>query len=326
MSVELAQRLREATVVLSEAQLEIYEEAVTKLAAVNAPAASDQLCRLRLAFSLPIALSDAGRFDEQLTQAGVTLAGQEDQLRRVLAACVLIQRFARGAGRRRRATLTPDSLAALGARILANAHARPVHPDVVSWGSYWVETAGRELRAGGGTADPPVLELPDVIEDETVTPQQALRQTLDGWRERLQVYTGELAQWSSSLDPANVAAQGEQLSLLWWLSSAADDIPATEAAVAAATSLAELTLTIPGPPGAEQLLRRRLSAYQDESVRLGDLMALADAHEQVPAGVQDICLLLGGSQTLWDRCLPVSAAAEWMLDELLFVRLFSELS
>lgn len=325
MSSQLSARLREARVVLSDAQLEQYQAAVAKLVGAQAPSADDQLARLRMAFDLPVSAKAVERFDAALASAGLSLKARDWQLRRVLAACVLIERFGRGQGKRKRSSIRADSLAALAARSLSWSGVAPVHPDITSWAHFWVETVSQDLRARLSVPDRPSLQLDDPNADATVDAATHATQSLTRWRVQLQEYGEQFADWSDNLDPAHIAAHEEQLGLLWWLQSTHGAETAEEAVGAAASELAQRTGPIPGPPRADQLLARRLGHFRTSTVSTGTLGRLI----RVPGGLAsaaDLCPMLSGEARLKSLTLPAPMAAQWLLSELLFVRLLGETS
>lgn len=319
MSAQLQTQLREAVVVLSSAQEAVFVGTIEKLAEAN-PTTTNQLERLRLSFGLESPSEDVGRFDEQLAAAGVRLGARDVQLRRTLAACVLVARFGRVPGRRGYSTLVPDTAAAIGVRILMRARRRPVHPDVSDWAEYWVDSLAMHLRKPRRLPSPPRFSPELAAPDPELPYNEAAAQVAGEMQERFAAFTNELLTWSSELDPAEVKAQGEQIDLLWWLQGGAVTEKKAEAVVSAASGLRKHTRWIPGPPQSSLLLRRRLGTTAVEEVSLEDVATHVARH--VPAAAQDLCPLLTRDKTvLAGRSLECAPAAAWLFDELTLVDL-----
>jgi hypothetical protein len=77
---------------------------------------------------------------------------------------------------------------------------------------------------------------------------------------------------------------------------------------------------IPGPPGASQLLRRRLGEAANQVVTLTEVAAAVA--RSIPPAVADVCALLARrGDELDGRKLDAVSAAEWLFDELTLVEL-----
>jgi hypothetical protein len=314
----LSRRLREAVIVIPERELQRLDSAIDKLAN-RKPTVAEQLVRTRLSYALPVADAARDRFDEQLAKAGIELESRQENMRRVLAMCVLVARFGRVPGRRTQPSLAGDSAAALAAVIAQRDGRQPVHPDLNTWARHWLGIVSNHLRTAGRLPQPPVFkpEIPAV--EDTLTATQAVTAALDALVPQLISYAGDLAEWSAELDPAQVTGQAEQLDLLWWLTSARPTLTAAEAAARAARDLVGMSRRIPGPPSSDQLLARWLKPWSAEQVRIGDVAALLDGG--LPSGLEDLCPLTSGDITLSDRELPACQAAEWLYEELMLARL-----
>lgn len=313
----LSRRLREA-VVVHERDLDEFSASIEKLASAS-PTVAEQLTRLRLTYALPVEEGARARFDEQLAKAGVELEARQENLRRVLAMCVLTARFDRPPGRRTQPSLAGDTAAALAAVISHRRGRRPVHPDIESWARYWLMVVGTHLRTAGRLPRPPEfdLKLPEI--DATWTAAQATAAVLESLKPQMTKFTGDLAQWSAELDPAQVAGQAEQLDLLWWLKSAKPTLAPAEAGLRAGRELAAMIRRVPGPPSTDQLLARWLTPWEEDTIRLGDLQALVGSLH--PGEVADLCPLSAGDPRISERRLPPAQAAEWLYEELMLARL-----
>ena len=305
--------------VLTSAEEESYAAAVRKLTGAN-PSVEDQLARLRLAFAIDPGDKAVTRFDEQLAVAGARIERRDVQLRRTLAACVLTARFGRPPGRRGLPTLAPDTAAALAARVLTHAEQRPVHPDVGSWADYWVRSLAMHVRLPRRQPTPPSFTPHLSVANADATAAEAAERTAEALHSAFAAFTQDLVRWSMELDPAEIRAQGEQIDLLWWLAGGAVPEPVPELVIWTATGLRRHTRRIPGPPGADQLLRRRLGKFAHAEVHLEELAETAA--RLVPDTVGDLCpLLTRQSAALVGRSLPAADAAQWLYDELSLVDL-----
>lgn len=313
----LSKRVREA-VVVPERGLDELSASIEKLAHAS-PTMPEQLTRLRLSYSLPVDQSARARFDEQLAKAGVEVEPRQENLRRVLAMCVLAARFERPPGRRTQPSLAGDTAAALAAVIAHRQGRRPVHPDIESWARYWLLVVGTHLRAATRLPQAPDFNpaFPDI--EGTSTAAQATMTMIESLKPQLTTYAADLARWSAELDPAQVTGQAEQLDLIWWLQSARPQLSPEEAALQAGRELATMIRRIPGPPSTDQLLARWLKPWEEGTVRLGDLQALVGSLN--PGEVADLCPLSAGDPSISDHELPPAQAAEWLYEELMLVRL-----
>ena len=313
----LDRRIREA-VVVPERDLDELSASIEKLANAS-PTVPEQLTRLRLSYSVPVDQSARARFDEQLAKAGVEIELRQENLRRVLAMCVLTARFGRPPGRRTQPSLAGDTAAALAAVIARRQGRRPVHPDIESSARYWLLVVGAHLRTATRLPQPPEFspEFPDI--DATSTAAQATTTMVESLKPQLTEYAEDLARWSAELDPAQVTGQAEQLDLIWWLQSARPNLSSEEAALQAGRELATTIRRIPGPPSTDQLLARWLKPWDEDTVRLGDLQALLGSVN--PGEIADLCPLSAGDPSISDHQLPLAQAAGWLYEELMLARL-----
>jgi hypothetical protein len=320
MTKVLADRIREASVVPTAENLAQVEKAVSKLASSSKPALEDQLARLRLSFALDIDSDRVDRFDDQLADQGLRLSRRDDQLRSVLAALILIERYGRPVGARRAPSLALDTASALIARILMRTGATPVHPDVRSWGDYWLLALGTSLRQGKipSAPSPPKGDDNAASAPEASADEAPVRDVSEEMRQ----FIDDLSAWANTLGQTRVGAHGEQLELMWWLMSAVPDVSPAELGARSAFELAAKTIVVPGPPNAAELLKRRLGASAEEKIE--PAQAVEGIRERLRLVAPDeFTPLLSGKASLPE---PISAhnLAVWAYDELLLNRLWSE--
>lgn len=319
---QLHSQLREGSVVLGNSELERFSEAVAKLAAATTTW-DDQLGRLRMAFSIQAPSATASRFDEQLSAAGAPIDSRQTQLRRVLAGAVLVARFGRPPGRRSSSGLAPDTAAALGARLLARNMARPVHPDLVTWADYWIDSLSMHLRESRKAPSPPSFEPELPAPNQGETSEDYAKRMIAGLRDAMSEFTGRLTTWSAELDPASVRAQGEQIDLLWWLAGGQAPEDETDLVVWAARGLRRHSRNIPGPPRLDQLLRRRLGDAANKEVELDEVAVRC--RFAAPDTVRDFCALASNEVATGVRpSISAIDGAIWVYDELSLIDLFEE--
>lgn len=322
MSPGLMNRLREASVVVRSPQVDELRSAIDKFAAVSQPSIADQIARIRLAFGEDVEAEAASRHDQQWASAGIHVGSRDVQLRRILAACVLVERFGRPPGRRRRPSLRADTVAALAVRLRARAGRVSVHPDVLLWADYWVETLARVLRKGGRVAAPPLPDLQVPAVDPSLPANEAVQSAFTQSLGQLTSYAEELMEWSAEVDSTGLAAQEEQSALLWWLTSSHSVLPPPATVVEAARELSSRVSVTPGPPQAQDLLRRRLGSVVRQTISVKDITsALVEEQMEDELGLFP---LLGS----WDGLDAVKdtgdSMALWVYDELTLKRLIEE--
>lgn len=321
----LADRLREATVALREADAESFATAVAELAAQSNPRGPELLAFVKVAFRIGDE-NEYAMVADLLRRRGVRGENRMKQLWATLAALVLIERFERGPGRRSERGLAADSLAAAAVDVLANQRREPVHPDLVTHARAWRDEVVEYLRLRGGLGNPP--EIPTVLSPETPAVDadpQAVGLSAQQTQELVE-HVRNLTEWvGRSGTPGRLAALEEQQGLVWWLESSSSAVGPTASAVTtvvrACEELLALTRVLPGPPAARELLTRRLGKISAKPVSLS---AIAGKRiREVAPLVNDICVLANG---LLPRDgdqddIQTAEAAEYLYAELVLARM-----
>lgn len=252
MSDPFTDRLREAGVVLDQIQVEELRGAVERLNSARL-SLDDTLARIRFAFLLPERINDRDRILATVNRdQDVVSPHGADQMLAVLCACALIDSFARKEPSRSAAVVRRMTIAALASRSLSFARHEPAHPDLLTWGEYWLGIEGRRMRETR-RSDPPRLGASGLPDD--ATGEQKGADAL----ERLQKYAKETGDWLElTAGAGSIEALREQSQIFWWLASGERPEGAAEAAVRVAMELDSVSLT-PPPPASQELMARRLS-------------------------------------------------------------------
>jgi hypothetical protein len=312
---ELKNRLREALIVDERGFAEAAETTIAQMAEIAAPGAEAVLDLTRLAFSLPIEKDATAAFDAGVANAGLQLDPRAQQLRRVLAGCVLVARFELKRARASRASLDQDTICALACRLLERAGHVAVIPDVAQWAQRWLHETARTLRSAGVRSKPPEFSVTAPSVDEALPPAAMVTSAFEAVAGELATYTNELRDWAGQIDPAAVRAQREQVQLLWWISSAwPQERDLVETVVAAARELHALTEFVPGPSAARELLARRIGARSDERLRLTEVQS-ALASVPPPTVLADFVTLHAATPTPDSRELKAADLGAWIFDE-----------
>lgn len=263
----LRDRLREASVVLTDERIEELQGAVERLAAQRLNL-DDVLARVRFAALLPTRdesreriLAQVNRDEELLPPVGT------DQLLAVLCTCALIETFARTEASRSFAVTRRLTIAAVSVQTLVFSTSRPAHPDLDTWAEHWLGSEGRRLRQQKHSSPPKLEPQP---EREDVTAEQAHGEDIA----RLEENARETGDWLElSAGVGSVEALREQNQVLWWLAAGERPEGLAELAVRTATELASVSL-VPPPPASGELIKRRLGERGTEKVTPEDFEAL----------------------------------------------------
>jgi len=318
MPTVLENRLREASIEPSSAQVELLGAAVDRIvAAKKPPGVADLVTRVRLAHRLPVQDDQLDTFVAQLNRgdAAVVENRSDRQLIGLLAACTLIGRFAKQDPLRATAAIPAMTIAALAIRTLRSSGAEAIHPDLVSWAGYWLDFQGRQLREAGASAPPRPPGRPTAAEGEA---ESSLRgREIDALFGR----SDELGDWlESAAGSAGVAVLREQTMTLWWLNGAVLAASPTEVAFRSALELEAISLSPPSPARRE-FLRRRLGKAGEAKVDPDRFAELCAAEPDLSRDVEvigDLIPLL--TEGLQDSASAVELASR-LYDEMALTRL-----
>lgn len=321
-----ADRMREATVLLTDRYAEHVAAAVDALSTLRIERVDGLLSFARVGFVELARETDYSAVAETFRKRGVEAEDRMRQLWSTLAGIVLIERFERGPGRRGAARLAADSLAGVAIDVAASQGFKPVHPDLVTHARVWRDTVAEHLRLDGGLRTPP--KPPASLATESADVQLADEASASPeMRNELVNYLRGLHDWlARSSSSARLAALEEQQDLLWWLKSSggADDAEKNAAAtiVQVCEELVALTRFMPGPPAASELLARRLGALAFRPISRAILAA--EAARPVPPLIADLCVLANGHAGEGDDdgdVMTVREGAEHLHAELVLVEL-----
>lgn len=347
--IELADRLRETTVILRPEYAQQLNAAVAEVSDLKSLRALDLLSFARAAFPSRATADDLAVVSETFRRRKVEGDGRARQLWSTLAGLVLINRFERGPTRLSDARVTADSVGALAVEVLAYQGFSPVHPDVVIHAERWSVTTAEVLRTRGPVSQPPVppqeleqLSVGEQVKPPSQTPAEAPAEPAAGEAPEasnrvasisleqaaaLARHVNALTQWASkSGSPGRLAALEEQQDLLWWLQSADSKAKGgsnpTEDVLNACNELLTTTHFFPGPPAARELLKRRLGPIAPKMLSPESLAEKAARTE--PSRATSIISLLGGVVSPHQQDAKISALdlamqlyAEMVLVELL---------
>ncbi len=303
-------RMREATVLIGEDEADRVRTAVQQFAGVRL-AVAETLSLVRLAFSLELGDTEREPLVERFNTSGAEVAADEGQMLATLATVTLIERFSRPIGRRGAQALRPDMVAASAVGVLADQGRRAVHQDLISHASVWTAMLAEHLRRGPMISDPPEAPKGSAAPDGETESPPSLTVEITALLE----HVGELNTWlRQSSSSVRLLALEEQQALLWWLTSAERHDSAPTAILNACEELIDICAYPLGPPGAEQLLLRRLAGYASTGISFVEFSRIAA--RPVPAQVTDICSLLSGGERLPGFSAQVPQLAAWLYHEL----------
>lgn len=328
-----ADRMREATVVLRDEYVEELGPVLDELARSASIRGAELLSFVRLSFDLPMESSDRAAVADAFRKRRVVGDDRMRQLWSTLAALVLVERFDRGPGRRQAPRLVRDSFASAAVEVLANQGRVPVHPDLISYALHWRDTVAEHLRLGARVGDPPVL--PELLASELASngsspnaeegaePAAADPEAI---RTALVTHVAALTEWVGRSGGARrILALEEQQDLQWWLQSRhSTEGEANVAAIVChvCEELAALTRSVPGPPGSEELLDRRLGAQA--STTLSRAAIAARATRTIPSSIDDLCVIVNGRAGDDHTEISAREGARELFAELALVRLADE--
>lgn len=327
MTTTFQNRLREATVVLADDVSANYEAAVVAVAKKQA-SPQESLALARLAFGLDVGADAKLGIVERFEKLEIEIRPRENQLLSVLAMLVLIQRFSSFPSRRAARALQTDCLAAYAVLVYSNHGLPPVHADIIRHARVWTHyVAGHVRSVSAGSQLIP--KLPDSMSGvAAVAPtedgQEATPAVPEPPVSELASYVRELSDWlSRAATPARIATLEEQQALLWWLQGSESD--ADPASIAARTSddLARFARFVPGPEPVDELVVARLGDTAMSEVELSKLSRLV--RTEVPAELEELCLLRRGGTYERVESAPASIAVRWLYDESQLIALVREL-
>jgi hypothetical protein len=313
----LSNRLREASIVLTDERIEELRTAVERLAAQRL-SLNDVFARIRFAELLPTRDKSRERILTQINRDAELLAPVgTDQLLAVLCTCALIENFARTEASRSFAVTKRLTIAAVSAETLVFSASHAAHPDLNTWAKHWLRIEGRRLRQQKHSPPPKLGPQP---EREEVPVEQAHGEDIT----RLEENARETGDWLElSAGAGSIEALREQGQMLWWLAAGERPESLAEQSVRAATELASISL-IPPPPASGELIKRRLGERGVEKVAPDDFEALrskVDALSAASEVIEELTPLLAHGITAPLDALTFSHA---LYKELILVSMIRE--